>query len=44
MYIESHGLANDEDWTPETLAERLPAFLYQPPKFEGMRLPPLMAR
>jgi len=44
MYIESHGLANDEDWTPQTLAERLPGFFYQPPKFEGMRLPPLMAR
>jgi NAD(P)-dependent dehydrogenase (short-subunit alcohol dehydrogenase family) len=43
MYIESHGLANDEDWTPQTLAARLPEFLYQPPKFEGMRLPPLMA-
>jgi NAD(P)-dependent dehydrogenase (short-subunit alcohol dehydrogenase family) len=41
MYIESHGLANDEEWTPETLAERLPGFLYQPPKVEGLRLPPL---
>jgi len=43
MYIETHALANDEDWTPQTLAARLPEFFYQPPQFQGMRLPSFQA-
>lgn len=43
MYIVSHALANDEDWTPQTLAARLPGFFYQPPRVQGMRLPSFKA-
>ena len=43
MYIVTHGLVNEQDWTPQTLAEKLPEFFYQPPKFQGMRLPTLKA-
>jgi len=43
MYIETHALANDEDWTPQTLAAKLPEFFYQPPQFQGLRLPSFKA-
>ena len=44
FYVEGQSMVNDDDWTPQTLAERLPGFFHVEETAGGLRLPPLMAR
>jgi len=43
-YVDGQSMTNDDDWTPQTLAERLPEFFHSEETAGGLRLPPLMAR
>jgi NAD(P)-dependent dehydrogenase (short-subunit alcohol dehydrogenase family) len=43
MFTDGNVLINEDIWTPETLADRLPGFLHEEPAFEGLRKPPLLA-
>lgn len=44
FYVDGQAMVNDDDWTPETLAERLPAFFHVEEATGALRMPPLLAR
>jgi NAD(P)-dependent dehydrogenase (short-subunit alcohol dehydrogenase family) len=44
FYVDGQAMANDEDFTPETLAARLPAFFHAEETSGRLRLPPLLTR
>lgn len=44
FYVDGQAMVNDDDWTPQTLAARLPAFFHAEQAAGGLRLPPLLAR
>jgi NAD(P)-dependent dehydrogenase (short-subunit alcohol dehydrogenase family) len=44
FYVDGQSMVNDDDWTPQTLAERLPAFFHAEETMGALRLPPLLAR
>ena len=44
FYVDGQALANDEDFTPETLAARLPGFFHVAETSGRLRLPPLLTR
>jgi NAD(P)-dependent dehydrogenase (short-subunit alcohol dehydrogenase family) len=43
MYVDGNVLVNEDVWTPETLASRLPELLHKEPAVEALRKPPLGA-
>ena len=44
FYVDGQAMVNDEDFTPETLAARLPAFFHVEETSGRLRLPPLLTR
>jgi NAD(P)-dependent dehydrogenase (short-subunit alcohol dehydrogenase family) len=44
FYVDGQAMVDDDDWTPQSLAARLPDFFHVEESAGGLRLPPLMAR
>ena len=42
IYVAEHGLSNDQNWTPQTLASRIHELLHEEPVTAGLRKPPLL--
>jgi len=44
FYVDGQAMVNDGDWSPETLAARLPAFFHEEQTSGRLRMPPLLTR